>query len=93
MDGGKHPIKDGDLLLLERITPQSAGSNQGHVIAIEKTDAAGDNTYLLRKVKKVSDGHYQLIAFNPDYAEQTADDSMRTLARLKAVLSPGKSWF
>jgi len=26
MNGGKHPILDGDMLLLELITPESAGS-------------------------------------------------------------------
>ena len=29
MNGGKNPIKDGDYLLLERITPESAGSIPG----------------------------------------------------------------
>jgi SOS-response transcriptional repressor LexA len=87
MNGGKNPIQDGDYLLLERVTPQSAGSITGQVMAIERQDA-GDNQYLLRLVTKPSPGRYVLRATNPDYEDLEADDEMRTFARLKGVLDP-----
>ena len=88
MNGGKHPIYDGDYLLLERITPESAGSITGLIMAIERQDAGGDNQYLLRMVTKPSPGRYVLKATNPDYEELEANEEMRTFARLKEILDP-----
>jgi superfamily II DNA or RNA helicase/HKD family nuclease/SOS-response transcriptional repressor LexA len=89
MDGGKHPIHDGDYLLLEHITSTNAGSITGTVMAIERQDESGDGfQYLLRTVVKAPDGSYLLRASNPDYQDMPATEDMHTLARLKAVLSP-----
>lgn len=89
MDGGKNPIRDGDYLLLELITPSKAGSITGTVMAIERQDeVGGDNQYLLRVVTKGREGRYVLKANNPDYADLEATDDMRTLARLRAVVDP-----
>lgn len=88
MNGGKNPIRDGDYLLLELMTPTRAGSITGSVLAIERQDEAGDSQYLLRVVTKQPDGSYLLKANNPDYADMPADDSMRTLARFKAIVDP-----
>ena len=88
MNGGKHPIRDGDYLLLERVTPTSAGSITGTVMVVEQQDEAGDNQYLLRHVTKAPDGSYVLVANNPSYPGLVATDQMRTLARFRAVLDP-----
>lgn len=88
MDGGKSPIRDGDYLLLELMSPTRAGSITGCVVAIERQDEVGDNQYLLRVVAKQHDGTYILKANNSAYADMSADDSMRTLARFKAVVNP-----
>lgn len=86
MNGGKNPIRDGDLLLLEWITPTSSGSLQGMTVAIEMQDETGDNQYLLRVVKKIADGHYQLLANNPDYQPIDANENMKSFARLKGIV-------
>jgi len=86
MNGGKQPILNGDLLLLELITPDSAGSLQGQTVVIENHDMTGDELYLLREIKKGDDGRYQLIAKNKDYQPIIASDEMKPLARLKAVI-------
>lgn len=88
MNGGKNPIQDGDYLLLELVSPNSAGSITGSVMAIERQDEFGDNQYLLRAVTKAAGGTYVLKAFNPDYKDMTATDDMRTLARLKEIIDP-----
>jgi superfamily II DNA or RNA helicase/HKD family nuclease len=88
MNGGKDPIRDGDYLLLEFVTPGNAGSITGRVMAIERQDEAGDNQYLLRVVTKAPDGRHILKANNPDYDDIVATDEMRTLARFKAVIDP-----
>ncbi|EIM31451.1 DNA/RNA helicase, superfamily II [Leptothrix ochracea L12] len=88
MDGGKHPIHDGDYLLLELVSPGRAGSITGSVMAIERQDESGDNQYLLRVVTKNAAGQYILKANNPEYADMLATDDMRTLARLRAVVDP-----
>ena len=87
MDGGKNAIKDGDYLLLETITPDRAGSISNKIIAIERQDMSGDDQYLLRNVKKIGTGDYQLIASNPDYEPMQATEEMRTFARLLGVVN------
>lgn len=83
MNGGKDPILDGDLLLLEWIDPDHAGSLRNQIVAIQREDEAGDSQYLLRRIIKTDDGSYLLRANNPEYADLTADENMRTFARLK----------
>jgi len=86
MDGGKNPIKDGDFLLLEAITPDRAGSISHQIVAIERQDVSGDDQYLLRYVRKLGQGEYELIANNPDYQPMRATEDMRTFARFKGVI-------
>lgn len=86
MNGGKNPIKDGDYLLLETITPDRAGSISNQIVAIERQDISGDDQYLLRYVKKSGPGNYELIANNPDYETMKATEDMRTFARLKGIV-------
>jgi len=86
MDGGKNPIKHGDYLLLERITSNNAGSNNGKIIAIEQQGDSGDDHYLLRRIEKIRDGEYQLIAQNLEYSPMIADDGMKPFARLRDVI-------
>jgi superfamily II DNA or RNA helicase/SAM-dependent methyltransferase/SOS-response transcriptional repressor LexA len=88
MNGGKNPIRDGDYLLLELVSPSNAGSITGTIMAIERQDQTGDDQYLLRVVTKTPDGRYILKANNPDYEDLEATDEMRTLARFKAVIDP-----
>jgi len=92
MNGGKQPVRDGDYLLLEIISSESAGKLTGEVLAIERQDEAGDNQYLLRKVLKDPNGQYRLRAFNPDYTDILVTDELqeqfRTFARLKGVIDP-----
>ncbi len=92
MNGGKHPVRDGDYLLLEVISSDSAGKITGDVMAIERQDETGDNQYLLRKVLKDPNGQYRLRAHNPDYADilvsEELQEQFRTFARLKAVIDP-----
>jgi SOS-response transcriptional repressor LexA len=88
MDGGKNPVRDGDYLLLELMSPTHAGSITGNVVAIERQDESGDNQYLLRVVTKTRDGQYVLKANNPAYEDMPATDEMRTLARLRGVVDP-----
>ena len=86
MNGGKNPIQDGDLLLLERITSTNAGSISNLTMAIERQDEGGDNQYLLRVVKKNADGSYRLVANNPKYGDLIANERMATFARLIGVV-------
>jgi len=88
MNGGKSPIRDGDYLLLERISSNSAGAISNQVIAIERQDTSGDDQYVLRHVLKAPDGGYILRAFNPNYDDFRATDEMTPRARLKAILDP-----
>jgi SOS-response transcriptional repressor LexA len=86
MDGGKNPIKDGDYLLLEKVSPTSAGSMRNQIIAIELENTAGDDQYLLRKINKLGDGEYALIALNPDYESILTSGDMHPIGRFKRVV-------
>ena len=86
MNGGKNPIQDGDLLLLESVTSERAGSITGNTLVIETQDETGDNQYLLRVVEKKPDGSYWLKANNPSYETIPAPKKFRTFARLKKVI-------
>ncbi|MBQ1784528.1 MAG: DUF3427 domain-containing protein [Gammaproteobacteria bacterium] len=92
MNGGKQPVHDGDYLLLELISSDSAGKLTAEVVAIERQDESGDNQYLLRKVLKDADGQYLLRANNPDYVDIRVTpelrEQFRTFARLKAIIDP-----
>ena len=88
MNGGKNPINEGDYLLLEHITSNNAGSISNKIVAIERQDVSGDDQYLLRRVNKLAQGQYELIAQNPDYEPITATEDMTTFARLKDVIDP-----
>jgi len=88
MNGGKHPIHDGDYLLLEHITSNNAGSISNQIVAIERQDTSGDDQYLLRYVSKLGQGQYELIAQNSDYEPMMATEDMATFARLKDVIDP-----
>ena len=88
MNGGSNPICDGDHLLFETISPQSAGSLNGQLVAIEMDSETGGDQYLLRKVSKTGPGQYDLIALNPEYETIQANESMRTRARFKQIIDP-----
>jgi superfamily II DNA or RNA helicase len=88
MNGGKRPIRDGDYLLLELVSPDRAGSITNATMVIERQDIDGGDQYLLRVVNKTRDGRYILKAANPSYDDLQADESMRPLARLRAVIDP-----
>jgi len=87
MNGGKQPVQDGDYLLLELIDPAKAGSITGNIMVIERQGVDGADQYLLRVVHKSPEGRYILKATNPDYPDYEADEGMRTLARLRSVLT------
>ncbi|MFH7587027.1 DEAD/DEAH box helicase family protein [Oceanimonas sp. AH20CE76] len=86
MNGGKHPVNDGDLLLLEWITPDHAGSISNQTVAIERQDQTGDDQYLLRVVRKIAENNYLLHATNPDYEDIAVTEEMKPFARLREVL-------
>ncbi len=88
MNGGKRPIIDGDYLLLEFITPESAGSISNQIVAIERQNTSGDDQYLLRSIKKIAQGQYELIAQNSDYEPMLTTGDMTPFARLKDVIDP-----
>lgn len=88
MDGGKHPICDGDYLLLELVNADQAGSINNQTMAVERQDVSGGDQYVLRVVRKRGEGDYYLQANNSDYADFDATDGMRTFARLRGVLAP-----
>ena len=75
MDAGNAPIRDGDLVLLERQDAAHAGSVSGYgrPWAVEYRDEAGNAAYVLKHVKKDADGAYRLVSNNPAYPDIVVD--------------------
>ncbi|MCK5849848.1 MAG: DUF3427 domain-containing protein, partial [Kiritimatiellae bacterium] len=88
MNSGKDPVFDGDYLLLERLDSSSEDTISGATVVVERPDDSGDNQYLLRVATKGLDGQTILKASNRSYPDYVADESMKTVARLRAVLDP-----
>jgi len=88
MNGGKHPVLDGDLLLLEHISPSSAGSVSNQIVVVERLDETGEGEYLLREVRKNKEGQHVLFASNPAYEPMLAQEDFRSLARFVSVVEP-----
>ena len=86
MDGGKKPIRDGDYLLMEKVSSERAGSITGQIIAVERQDVAGNDQYILRVVRKRGTGDYYLQANNPDYVDFDASEEMSTFARFREII-------
>lgn len=87
MNGGDGPIRDGDYLLMECITPGSSEWGLDPVMAVER-EHDGNAQYLLRQVIQKENGKSILRAFNPEYADIDLGDGMKAFARLKEVLEP-----
>jgi phage repressor protein C with HTH and peptisase S24 domain len=84
MNGGRTPIRDGDLILLEWISPDRAGSLTAEIaVAVECRDPLTDDTaYALKKIVKKTDGQYVLRSWNCDYPDQPINpENIRPFAR------------
>jgi ATP-dependent DNA helicase RecQ len=84
MNGGHTPIRDGDLILLERISPIRAGSLTAEIaVAVECRDPLTDDTaYALKKIVKTAEGNYALRSWNRDYPDQPVnEESFHPFAR------------
>ncbi len=62
------------------------GSISNQIVVTERQDGSGDDQYLLRYVRKLGPGNYELIANNPEYQPMPAMEDMRTFARLKGII-------
>jgi hypothetical protein len=86
MDGGEHPIHDGDYLLMQlTTTPPESGA----IVAVERTKDRGDLEYVLREIREDRENDRKLLhAFHPDYQDLVANERMRFVARLVNVIDP-----
>jgi superfamily II DNA or RNA helicase/SAM-dependent methyltransferase len=86
MDGGSHPIHEGDHLLLERTNTSSNEFIEEAVIVVEHFNVETGRQYLLRRVTKAIDGRCVLMANNKDYVDLKLNDQIRNIAKLQAVI-------
>lgn len=84
MDGGNAPIRDGDMLLLER---NEGGTISNQIFAVEYSDGFGGTSYLLKRIEKDAPGRYRLVSANKDYDDiHVGIGNMFPFARLKKNL-------
>lgn len=84
MEGGNTPIRDGDLLLLER---NEGGTVSNQIFAVEYQDKFGGTTYVLKRIEKDAPGKYRLVSTNQDYDDiEVEAGRMFPFARLKKNL-------
>ena len=84
MDGGITPIRDGDMLLLEK---NEGGTVSNQIFAVEFQDEFGGTAYALKRIEKDNPDRYRLVSANKDYDDiQVATGNMFPFARLKKNL-------
>jgi superfamily II DNA or RNA helicase/HKD family nuclease/SOS-response transcriptional repressor LexA len=88
MDGGSTPVRDGDHLLLEHIGAKPIETISGATVIFERPSDTEDNQYILRNAKILGNGHIVLKANNPQYSDILANDDIRPVATLRAILDP-----
>ncbi len=90
MASGANPIVDGDLIILERLSPTRAGSLTAEAaIAVEYRDPTTDTdtAYALKHLRKDRQGHYHLHSRNPHYPDIQVDpNTLHPFARLIEVI-------
>jgi hypothetical protein len=80
MDGGNAPVKDGDILLLEK---NEGGTVSNQVFAVEYRDEFGGTSYVLKRVEKDAPGRYRLVSANKAYEDIPVDtENIFPFARL-----------
>ncbi|MCY1070970.1 DEAD/DEAH box helicase family protein [Nannocystis sp. RBIL2] len=84
MDGGSHPLRDGDWAILRycRNLPASALTNRVALIQLPE----GGSWQLKRIVQR--DGHWRLISDNPQGPSYEATEDMLAIARLEGSVRP-----
>ncbi|KAF1080673.1 MAG: hypothetical protein GQF41_3083 [Candidatus Rifleibacterium amylolyticum] len=88
MDGGKSPIPDGSLVVLEKITSDRGGSTSGQILAVKYNNEFGDTAYALKTIKKAADGSYYLVSKNKQYPEVKIDpEKLFPFARFICIVS------
>ena len=84
MDGGKSPIKNGDVILLELNT---GGTISNQIFAVEYLDEFGEASYVLKRIEKSPGGNYTLVSANRNYPPINVDpEKMKPLARFIRVI-------
>ncbi|MGK5094985.1 DEAD/DEAH box helicase family protein [Deltaproteobacteria bacterium TL4] len=88
MDGGKNPVHNGDLVLLERLDATRAGSlTAERAIAVEYRDFTGETAYALKQIKKRSTGEYYLHSWNSQYPDSPVDpETLFPIARFIQII-------
>lgn len=86
MDGGEAPIKDGDYLLLERVSSWQEADLDGAIVAVERSDTVEGEQYLLRKAKLNKANQYELLAKNEKYAAMPLGAETRVIAKFNRKL-------
>lgn len=90
MNGGPHPIRDGDYILLERNLRPSAAPPDGATVVVARPDNRGTAEYVLRTASPRPDGSVVMRAQNPNptYREFMLDRSMEAVASFVRVIDP-----
>ncbi|KAA1189113.1 DUF3427 domain-containing protein [Pseudohalioglobus sediminis] len=102
MDGGDHPIRDGDYLLFELLPPgrgsSQIASNEIREPSVKESEIAElgtviaenrkeyGNEFLVRNVETAVSGDIVLAAQNPSYPAMPLTADIALLARLKSVI-------
>jgi SOS-response transcriptional repressor LexA len=86
MDGGRTPIRDGDLVLMEWMTPVSHRDVEGQICLVHRLDVDDSVSYALKRIVRKK-GEYFLKSENPpDAMEKVGYDRITVTARFVEVV-------
>ncbi|AGC42121.1 helicase [Myxococcus stipitatus DSM 14675] len=86
MNGGDHPIRDGDWLVMRYARDLSPRELEGQVALIQVPDAAGYAYQVKRLVRAAN--QWRLRSDNPAYATKDVNEGVMPIAQLVEVLTP-----
>ncbi|MET0406458.1 MAG: DEAD/DEAH box helicase family protein [Cystobacter sp.] len=80
MHGGKHPIRDGDWLVMRYVRNVGIGALEGRVALVQVPDVAG-HAYLVKRVVR-DRGQWRLRSDNPEHSSIEVTEGMKPIAEL-----------
>lgn len=87
MDGGRTPIKDGDLVLFEWLTAGTPIDVDGRICLVEKQDENDSVSHAVKRIVRRGDGNYLKSEKPPSTEEPVAFDRILPLARFVEVVT------
>ena len=87
MDGGDHPLRDGDWAVMRVARAMAAGAMEGRVVLVEVLEHGVESRHQVKRLRRDGRG-WLLTSDNPDGPTLRASDETVPIARLERAIRP-----